>query len=525
MSVIVKAIDESFAPPSVTVNAHGFQDISDDINSVINRIDPPNYLSFDGYGLDLINENKKFYSEGDYIGLFSYNDNVGVEIQTLGQPFPIKREIVVEFYDNSCDSFEVYTRDQNTELKHYDTVLASNGIAKFKLEIETYLVELRYFTTSAPNYSIKIASISLGGVRYFDKFKNCELLEEINVLSDDLPMNKLNIDVVTDDFSLVEDSAITVFSNNVNYGTFYISDIERVSQNVYSLTCYNSVKQLEDFQYEDWTMSCDMSPLVSQLSSLTEIKINSDEELDRYGLLGHIPINTARYALCAACFVCGLLVDGSRGAEIKLKKIPNQITSIIENDRIIGDATLTKSKVITAAEYHYVPRGFSYETKQIEIKNEANARIKHLYEKPSEYMETDSEITVYSQSDNYIDFVSPQENISLTVFELTYPSAATTIVNLLATEKNKPNVVKFDSFGLLGVYDGRIIEKTGDIAMYIQSRGSVKAKIILNGERVGDLVQITTAWDGVITGIITSMNIFFGFRDIAEIEVLEWPIG
>ena len=64
--------------------------------------------------------------------------------------------------------------------------------------------------------------------------------------------------------------------------------------------------------------------------------------------------------------------------------------------------------------------------------------------------------------------------------------------------------------------------KKKHIQKYMQSGGTVTAKIRLRGERVGDLIQIETAYDGIKTGIINCMNIFFGYEDIADIEVLEW---
>ena len=67
-------------------------------------------------------------------------------------------------------------------------------------------------------------------------------------------------------------------------------------------------------------------------------------------------------------------------------------------------------------------------------------------------------------------------------------------------------------------------QRNNNIQRYIESNGKVTAKIRLRDEKLGDVVQIETAWDGIITGIITKMNIVFGYEDIAEIEVLEWSL-
>ncbi len=537
MSVLLKVLDESYEmSPDVTTSAlSNFQTISNGIEDIVHSNNSPNYLSFDGRGLDLIDDKKVFLSEGDYVGLIAapaYFDRTSpaiIEINTSAFPFSTEREIAIEFYDSSCVSFDVYIRNEYTQLLFYDTVTVKRGIAKFKLNVETYSLQFRDFVSQFNDQLIKISSISLGKFRYFDRFKRCEVLEEINVLSDDLPMNSLNIDIITDDFSFVEDSALMIYSNSLYYGTFYISNIERVAKNIYSLTCYNSIKRLEEAQYADFVCGDNFDVVVSRIQDITGVAIDSTEDLSHYGLFGNIPINTARYALCTAAFASRFMVDGSRADKLLLKPIPAEITSYIESNRIIGDAIFNKEKVVTSANYKQVQTSYSYEYKNIEAKNVANVRTKCLFTKPSEVdvLSLPSNISIFASSSNYVDFISEDADISIPVFEITYPTFQTTITNPIAPIKSKINEITFDKFELRGTLfdkngNGTPIDKRNDILNYIKSRGKVSAKIILQGERVGDLIQITTAWDETITGIITSMNISFGYRDIAEIEVLEW---
>jgi hypothetical protein len=70
-----------------------------------------------------------------------------------------------------------------------------------------------------------------------------------------------------------------------------------------------------------------------------------------------------------------------------------------------------------------------------------------------------------------------------------------------------------------------ISQKISDIQKYIKSTGTVTATVILKDNlanlQVGDMVKITTAFDGNITGIVTKMETSFGYYNTAKIEIRE----
>ncbi len=526
MSILIKAIDENYIKDErLSHSIYGIDDISNDASEVINSITPPNYLSFDGLGINLVDDNKKFYEDGDYIGLIE-KDNLFIEMSTWNSPF--SRELVIEFYDNSCKCFDLYISNPLTQMEFYNEIYIKNGIAKIDISDLTYRVWLQHFLPRYPNQKVKIASISIGGITIFQKANNISLLEEINVISDDLPINSFSADIVADEFAFAYNTKLCILNNGKNYGEFYLNDSEKIDNNIFQIIAENSIKKLEETEYADWSISKDLNNLINDISTSTSTNIIGPDDIDSYGLFGHLPIKSARYALCAGAFVTGLMIDASRSSDILLKPIPTTVSSYIDAKRIIGNATFKREKDITSANYEYVQRSFSYIEKMVEPKNDANVRMKYIYDNPSEYfslnLEEGMEITVHSESDNYIDFISPQENIKIPVIELTYPKSSITIINPLASSSARPNTKKFDSFGLLGIKNTKIIPKENDILKFIQSEGKIKAKIILKNERVGELVQIETAFDGIKTGIIISMDIHLGYKDVADIEVLEWKI-
>ena len=507
---------------------------------------PPNYISFDGNGIDLNDNEKVFYSEGDYVGFISsdvsdedchctseniyltYNDGYlnfdnGITISFYGD---CCSELTVQhIFPDTTSEFETYTVDG--ELFHFVPGPWYSDC--------THSMRIYFNKSKLPNQFIKVSYIKFGNVVVWNKLKDISMLEEINILSDDLPMNSLNFSVVLkEDFEFKDGSPMNVYSNGRYYGTFYLDEAERISKKIYSVKSLNSIGILENTEYKEWKMSSNFTTFKNEIKSLTDVSITHPD--GNYTAFGNIPINSCRYALCLYAFACRFMIDSSRNDGIVLKNIPEVIKSVITTDdkRIIGEATYTKSKPIASAKMQYA-LSYTGDTAldTIQLNNPANERVLYYFDEPVDVADDQPNgVTIYSKADNYVDFVSDTDNVSLNVYKIGYTYNNVNIINDSAvnTKSNEKDFSKLNLRG--GTYPdgGGIVTqltelKAQDILKFIKSGGTVKAKIVLVDEKVGDLIQIETAFDGVKTGIITSMAISFGYRDVADIEVLEWSVG
>lgn len=516
------------------------------VRTLLDNYSPPNYISFDGQGIDLADQNKCFYSPGDYVGYISNdvsseerNNFCGESIYITGNFSELSKGITIAFYGDCCTEIDVQYIFPDTT-SEVETLKVDGSLFHFKPVVPPYYpgeyqypssIKLFFSKTKYPNQFIKISHIKFGTVTIFKKLKGIELLEEINVLSDDLPMNSLNMSIASnEDINFKQDDPINVYSNGRYYGTFYLDDSERTSKNIYSIKALNTIKKLNEVQYKEWHTTLASDRFKKQLEDLTGVKINLNEN---YGAFGNIPINSCRYALCQYAFACGLMIDGSRGNEVVLKPIPEKITSVIKSSdkRIIGKATFKKSKPITVSKMQYAST-FQYKTEVLNFKVPANKRILYYFEEPIEVLDEQPEgVKVFNSSENYVDLIADTEDVALNIIKIGYVYDNIDIVNDFAntTASNEKDFSKLNLRGSLfaenGVGTSLVKNKANDIRKYMRSGGTVTAKIILENEKVGDLIQIETAYDGIKTGIITSMSLSFGYRDIAEIEVLEWQNG
>lgn len=517
-----------------------------DARELITTCNIPNYISFDGKGINLNDIHKQFYSEGDYYGYISKeisNENCGapyslIHLAPSNGVFDFSKGITITFYGDCCREIYVkYTfRDTTSDYEVFtvDTPMFHFKPSEYFWDVATSM-DIIFTETALPNQFIKVANIKFGEISILNKLKNIELLEEISVLSDDLPINPLNFSTIIEkpvDFK--SGIPMALYSNQKYYGTFFLDDWEKVSDNIYQIKASNSVGTLENAEYKKWSLGTE-EQLPNHIKDLTGINVNLPQNV-RYTAFGNLKPNTCRYALCAYAFALRLMIDGSRSGDINLREIPQNISSVITaaDKRIIGNAVYKKKAPVTSAKMEYANNVYTDTTLySLQLKNNPNTRTLHYFEEPFEVeTEKTTGVTIYSTANNYIDFISSAEDVTLNGYKLQYFYNNVNIINNQIPLNTKENTLDFSKLNLRGgiVQENGLVsflfeDKIADILRYIQSLGTITAKIRLRNERVGDLIQIETAFDGVKTGIITSMNVHFGYEDTADIEVLEWPIG
>lgn len=285
---------------------------------------------------------------------------------------------------------------------------------------------------------------------------------------------------------------------------------------------------------------------------------------DRYQFYGQIENSTIRYLLCCLCFAMGKIPYVARQDKIIIKDLPTQTTtfnasqglttdlikfndiqatptSIIDNEsrRILGEATFTlKDAVSKVTAIFSVP--FADENTREEITYPANSsqQIEGYSDSPSYWLKILPTGTspIGKQTPFKFENTAFSNTNACYKYALNFTDYYYSTINPNITEQNGQEeqlsnikLAMFEcrdsgwyynphSIGMPVVYFPVYL----DLLRYAKSRGTVSAKIILNGEKVGDYVEIETAWQGRIRGIITKMTTTFGFDDISEIEVIEW---
>lgn len=523
-----------------------------------------NFLTFDGPGINLTDDNLKFYETGDYTGYqikgisdkdsdIEFIDSNAIMLDTQ-RGYPPR--VTILFKDHCCNEIKILYYDRMNEAAALTETVEVNSD---KIEINLargYVRPTVYFTkTVTPNQYVWIDSIVYGTVTTLDRFTNVSLIEEINVLSDDLPINQLEFTMVAEnELFLDKRDIINVWSNKKYYGTFWVTQKERTGKQLYSITAQNSISfydnvEFSNYHLEDfWKLTehdqeyglrknlvkCTGIDIVTDLSDKIDVTEIGDEEFDKSGtrFKGFIPLGSARKMLCAVGWCIGAMVDGSRSEHITLRKIPKKVSSVILNSdrRILGEATFKKSDTIKSAKMHTI---YGYTAKDSETLV-CPAGKKIYFENPPAIKVADPN-SILVNYNAYSVWNNESSDKEFVIYPVSVEPVTYVLENSNATSGDTKvlNCTNFNLVAEHGFYDSTVesnpyvyspILRDDDVKRYMASQGTITAKIRLRDEKVGDLIRIETAWDGVVTGIITKMTISFGYEDIADIEVLQWNI-
>lgn len=553
-------------------------DISD--LNIKDNMDEPSYITLDGDGLLLVGNSKQFYESGDVVGYISdnvYDDIADVTLKLIPDMggFATNR-ILIEFYDGCCNAFIATVDGVSTRYDESNGFV--NDICVFEINQEASEVILSDFEMTVNGSFLKIASISDGSLFIIDKVKSTSVHEEINILSDDLAINTFEASFVAETNNPIRKGyQLSVYNNNQYFGTFTVTNLIREDEFIYSLESENAIGTLDNVQCDGMpalmeidgeALPIDMfnstevllTELLNKATSLTGVSFISDyvPPVDTglwsnwFYILGHIPVNTWRYAICACGWAIDMMVDGSRSDKVMFRSIPKEVTSqILTNDkRILGKAILEKIEPITKAIYmtnenwgcaefneeYQMAIGKCYEVEsQIEEPqkyyfNDAPCVLNNIVRLPL-LSEEPTDVTVTSLTTNCVEFKTTNETVAIFVTPIVISNNSVTIINENLDGNENANEKVYDQFKCSGeCFTGttededtwNLITKYNNIKHFIESKGIVKARIILQNEKVGDLIRIETAWDGIVQGIIKKMDISFGINNIADIEVMEW---
>lgn len=511
----------------------------------------PAYMSFDGDGINLETQGKQFYCTEDYSGYISADvsgENGEMENCYIDIPCDIntlKHGVTIRFYGDCAGEVKIKCKRAFNGGEYYyeNTVVANSEIFFWEVPeeaLDEYVsnIEFHFISTALPYQFIKIAFVKFGSLMIFEDLVSANLNEELTVLSDDFPINSFDCSIYSENENLTDTlqkyAPVFVFNDEKYYGTFYIDDIERASESTYdvkALSCGNFAEKNEYTEW--WATNRDYSmPITYFFEDFKKhiAPISSPDELTG-DVIGHIPIESYRKSLCRIAFVMCRMIDDSRSDCVTLRKIPTEITSIIltDDERIIGESTLKRNKDFPNAELEY-SEIFNTEEKTLEIdigETQKGKEITYYFDNPVVQIGTEKYTSspITKARGNCVSFISFEDKATFYITEVSYSYQSKTLKNNNSQNNNSESTEDFKNLNLRIVDNNDTAlttQKETDIKKYIQSKGTVNAKIRLRGEKVGDLISIETAYDGIVTGIITSMNIAFGYEDVATLEVLAW---
>lgn len=428
-----------------------------------------------------------------------------------------------------------------------------------------------------PPVNVHVVSVIVGGeIINFDKILSAGLVEEMNILSDDLPINEFDFSAVCSQ-ELSPGNKLSVYSNGEYFGSFVTDSVDKISQNysgtekVFNVECVNIIGQLDKRSFEDCTMTFFNGPcsLESALVSELESKVGLTVDIERgdpnanYGILGIVPIQSLRFYLCEFAWAICKWICTARRDNIYLRKIPSKVSKKISSNYIIGNATFKKNTPITKATWTHPTADIDIMGAKITMTMSLPASStprKVYYDNPPSWIDNSNALSSAKWFANYFTYTANNKVSGIPIYSIPNMKNTDEITGIASAITNVVEFNKFNCVGVKNCYLGEaselkldnphdfnmglfkagtsisqekyidsenliISQKISDIQKYIKSTGAVTATVILKDNlanlQVGDMVKITTAFDGNITGIVTKMETSFGYYNTAKIEIRE----
>lgn len=330
------------------------------------------------------------------------------------------------------------------------------------------------YESNLPYRRAKINRITFGRNRRFgmEALRSASVIRQSDLLSAEIPVSTLDVGI--DDhsdlgFMFQRKQPVEAWNGSTRLGVFYITEHTRTAASIYTLNCHDAWGVLDEAPFAGGAYNA-----VSAAEILRSI-IEPDFELDVSGvvdtpLTGIIVPCTRREAAQQVLFAAGWVSATDSGNGIRVFAL-DTVLKVIGKNRVYSGASSSVSALTT----------------EVQV-------VAHTYTESSQ---------------GTVEINGVKYNDTTTLFKVTNPTV---------TANDKASIVEVTDATLVSPDIGQAV--TQRVYDYYLLRQRDTAKIVWDGERVGDYVQIPTAWQESHTGHIEKMTITLSNTVAASLETV-----
>ncbi|MBQ0090291.1 MAG: hypothetical protein KBT27_13275 [Prevotellaceae bacterium] len=426
-----------------------------------------NYAALDGMGIDLTDATKTLATTSDNIGAVS--SIATVENGRWSGSRPRITIVLDEKYDltkgisvwqhslNDCSEelLIIYYDEDNEELAREITVYeelngkAYNHANMIGYEVKSVTIEPTALTRNAQGFStLKIDGVDFGSsVSISNIIGDVVVYGEIKLTKDDLPACSCDITVLSEYNEPQEGQSFELISDSY-IGQFIIDSVSREGQNIYQISATDVTKKLDESIYNSTDGFTQYQGYESLLENTNVIWSSEYKQDDVEGYLKSGVTN--RQVLAMYCAAANCYISAWKDVKgIHAFTIDSDVKSRIMSDRILGNSIYNK--------------------------------------------------------------ISPYKGVYL---EIEVDAKYITILNSNVSQNNSAGYYKVTDLSLIPHDDSLIYANdqritAGHIMEYLNGN-EVTADIVYEGENIGDVVEIETAFNGNKKVVIESIQLTIG---------------
>lgn len=435
-------------------------------------------------------------------------------------------------------TFSKYAYCNNLRLRYYDS-------SDTKIFDETYQpdnyeyfcegtvtnyrkIEITFYDTNVPYRYLKLYKIMYGRAVLFegDNLINANLLEQVNLLSDELSINTLDFTVYSEDdrFNILNPSGVystlqqrqplNVYQQKqdeiTNMGTFYIDSWQSKNDNKMEFSGIDLIGLLDKTTF-DGGMYANVTAKNLIDAIFTSAGIDTDSysiqsEIQNISLTGYIPVCTHREALQQVLFTIGAIANCARTDIIELYRVGNeQANPISRGDVFQGTREIEQGEIITGVLLQAHNYSVGTERKKLFEGQLVAGTHKITFGSPASNF-TITGGTIQSSNANYVIVtVTTAGNVVVYGYEYVDNTQDITVLNSGLEGNEKSNILKIDSVYLTNSSNAQSIGQR--IIDYYNGRYITKFKFVIDDEKAGDRVTVDERYGNTLDGYVTELDI------------------
>ncbi|MBV5322624.1 MAG: hypothetical protein JZU60_02165 [Ilumatobacteraceae bacterium] len=455
----------------------------------------------------------------------------GLTLKFAQQSTDYANSILVSYY-NASDVL-ICSDAYNPTGWEFSTNLAVSNFQK---------IVITFTSTNKPYRYLRLLEIEFGKLIYFtgSDIKSASVVEEINPLSIELPIDTLELRLYSSDsaFSIISPSGDyaqlrdkqpldvyeTLQSDTVFIGQFYLDYWENPSDTEIIFKCIDMTGVLDTIPYMGgiWLTATTVGALLQSMFEAISTPYDLDPDLEAAEIKGWIPVCSYREALQQIAFMAGAYVTCSRSGIIRIYK------TVLASELSSYDVQITKSDKGTEQ---------SLTLKTLVTGVEVTAH---------NYVSNTSSAELYNGilpvGTHTITFNAPMHDLSITGATLTTTGANYAIVSVASTgtvtllgqgyTDTKQVLGVYDTTidssvksNILSITDATLVTRDNLAAItqlvydYYQQRYLQKVKLYSPTAEVGNSVLVDTLYSRQMAGVVEKLSIDLsgGFTAQAEI--------
>ncbi|MDR2046536.1 MAG: hypothetical protein LBP79_01295 [Clostridiales bacterium] len=381
-------------------------------------------------------------------------------------------------------------------------------------------IEITFLKLNMPRTYLKLFDIEFGVIRVLgsDEVTGTKAIDEISSVMDELPINVFDFTLVGKDnveYVFQKKQALEVRFKAELKGVYFVDTAKRTARNKYEIQAVDYIGLLDKTTfYGDIYDGDAASELIAKIFEGTNVPYELAADFAGETVTGYLPIMTCREALQQVAVALGAVVDTSGSDKVRIFKLPDTVVhsfgrnEIFQGQNVVEDDKMTEFKL---TEHSYTKMDDIITVYEAD-NNGTGQGILVSFNEPIHNLTADDEANILQKSANHA-IINAREGFVLQGKQYKHTTKTITIKdeNVLATDLK--NVVEISGATLVNK------NNSGEVAQrcynYYKKNLSFNADIVLpQGVKVGDTVNLETAYMGVITGVIESLRYNLGGNKI-----------